>query len=134
MKKAALRLLFLRHALEEHIAVLRMALEPVSGVRAGNAGLSAFKAQLLGRSAHQPICYPLPLQAGVYKGMVEVGDAIAGSRKRDFSQEHAVCIFRIEAARSVAKFHGACSLSRGDLYAAGMDGGVVRLLAVEQGI
>ena len=77
MKKAALRLLFLRHALEEHIAVLRMALEPVSGVRAGNAGLSAFKAQLLGRSAHQPICYPLPLQAGVYKGMVEVGDAIA---------------------------------------------------------
>ncbi len=113
MKKAALRLLFLRHALEEHIAVLRMAPEPVSGVGAGNAGLSAFKAQLLGRSAHQPICYPLPLQAGMDKGMVEVSYAIAGSRERDFSQEHAVCIFRIEAAWGAAKFHGTVPYQEG---------------------
>ncbi len=113
MKKAAPRLLFLRHALEEHIAVLRMALEPVSGVGAGNTGLSAFKAQLLGRSAHQPTRHPLPLQAGVDKGMVEVGYAIAGSRKRDFSQKHAVCIFRIEAAWGAAKFHGASPYQEG---------------------
>ena len=44
MKKAAIGLLFLRLVLEEHIAVLRMAPEPESGVGAGNTGLSAFKA------------------------------------------------------------------------------------------
>lgn len=106
MKKAAIGLLFLRLVLEEHIAVLRMAPEPESGVGAGNTGLSAFKAQLLCCGAHQPARHPLPLQAGVDKGMVEVSYAIAGSRERDFSQEHAVCIFRIEAAWGAAKFHG----------------------------
>ena len=63
-EKSSHRAAFLRLVLEEHIAVLRMAPEPESGVGAGNTGLSAFKAQLLCCGAHQPARHPCPCRLG----------------------------------------------------------------------